>query len=57
MKKKIRDLAKEEIEKICDRNHRKYGTCYDCPLQLEEGSCCFKYLDLDREIEVDEENE
>lgn len=54
MKKKIRDLAKEEIEKICDENHRKYGTCYDCPLQLEEGSCCFKYLDLDREIEVDE---
>ena len=55
MKKKIRDLTDEEIEKVCDRNHRKYGTCYNCPLQLEEGNYCFKYLDLDKEIEVDEE--
>ncbi len=55
MKKKIRDLTEDEMQKICNENHKKYGTCYDCPLQLEEGSYCFKCLDLDREIEVNEE--
>ena len=51
MKKKIRDLTEEEMEKVCDENHRKYGTCYNCPLQLEV-DYCFKYLDLDKETEV-----
>ena len=55
MKKKIKDLTEEEFEKVCNNNYKKYKTCYNCPLQLEEGSCCFKYLDLDKEIEVDEE--
>ena len=54
MKKKIKDLTDEEIEKICDNNHKKYKTCYDCPLQIGEDSC-FKYLDLGKEIEVNEE--
>ena len=45
MKKKIKDLTEEEIEKICDNNYRKYKTCYNCPLQIGEDSC-FKYLDL-----------
>ena len=54
MKKKIGELTDEEIEKICDNNYRKYKTCCNCPLQIGEDSC-FKYLDLDKEIEVDEE--
>ena len=53
MKKKMRDLTDEEIEKICNNNYKKYGTCYECPLQI--GDSCFKYLDLDQEIEVKEE--
>ena len=52
MKKKLGDLTEEEMKKVCYENNRKYGTCYNCPLQLEEGYC-FKYLDLDREIEVE----
>lgn len=53
MKKKIGNLTDKEIEKICDNNYRKYKTCYNCPLQIGEDSC-FKYLDLGKEIEVDE---
>ena len=56
MKKKIRDLTEEEIKKVCDENNRKYGTCYNCPLQLEV-DYCFKYLDLDKEIEVNNNEE
>lgn len=37
---------------ICDNNYKKYKTCYDCPLQIGEDSC-FKYLDLNKEIEVE----
>lgn len=55
MKKKLKDLTDREMEKICDKNYQKYGTCYNCPLQIGEDSCYY-YLDLDREIEV-EENE
>lgn len=51
MKKKLKELTAEEMEKICDNNHKKYKTCYDCPLKIED-DCCFKYLDLDKEIEV-----
>ncbi len=53
MKKKLKDLTDEETEKICDNNHKKYKTCYDCPLQI--GDICFKNLDLDKEVEVEEE--
>lgn len=56
MKKKMRDLTEEEFEKVCDNNYKKYKTCYGCPLLIGDDSC-FKYLDLDQEIEVDEENE
>ena len=52
---KMRDLTNEEMEKICDKNHQKYGTCYECPLQIEGGNC-FKYLDLDKEIEVEDDD-
>ena len=54
MKKKICDLTDKEMKKICYENHRKYNTCCDCPLQIGEDSC-FQYLDLDREIEVEED--
>jgi len=54
MKKKIKDLTNEEIEKICDNNRKKYKTCYDCPLKIGEDSC-FKCLDLDKVIEVIED--
>ncbi len=54
MKKKFRDLTDEEMDQICNKNHQKYGTCYDCPLKIGEDRC-FKYLDLDKEIEVKEE--
>lgn len=53
MKKKLKDLTDEEMEKICNNNYKKYKTCYDCPLQMEDGPC-FKNLDLDQEIEVEE---
>ena len=53
MKKKIGDLTLKEIRKICDNNHKKYKTCYGCPLQIGEDSC-FKYLDLEKEVEVEE---
>lgn len=56
MKKKMRDLTDKEMEKICDKNYQKYGTCYDCPLQIEGNNNCFKYFDLDQEIEVEEDD-
>lgn len=54
MKKKIGDLTDKEMEKICHKNYGKYKTCYDCPLKIGDDSC-FKYLDLDKEIEVEED--
>lgn len=54
MLKKLKDLTNEEMEKICDSNYQKYHTCYECPLQIGESNC-FKFLDLDQEIEVKDE--
>ena len=54
MKKKIRELTDEEKEQICNKNHKKYGTCYDCPLKIDDYNC-FKYVDSDREVEVEED--
>ena len=55
MKKKIKELTDEEIEKICDDNYKKYKSCYNCPLQVGEHSC-FKFLDLNQEIEIEAED-
>ena len=52
MKKKIRNLTKEEIQIIC-RNHEY---CEDCPFNISENEdtyCITDYLDLDKEIEID----
>ena len=54
MIKKMRNLTDEEMEKICNENHKKYHTCYDCPLQLD-GGYCFKDLELNKEFEVEDE--
>jgi len=54
MIKKIKDLTDKEMERICDKNYQKYHTCYNCPLQIGEDNC-FKFLDLDRAIEVEED--
>lgn len=54
MKKKIKDLTDEEIEKICNENHKKYKTCYNCPLKIGENNC-FKFVDLNKKIEVEDE--
>lgn len=51
--KKIKDLTNDEKKAICDKNYKKYKTCYDCPLQIGKDSC-FKYLDLEQEIETEE---
>lgn len=58
MKKKIRELTDEEMDKICDKNYKKYKTCYDCPLKAGmDSNNCLKYLglDLDQEVEVEED--
>ena len=58
MKKKIRDLTDEDMDKICDKNYKKHKTCYDCPLKAGMDSNNYlKYLglDLDQEIEVEDE--
>ena len=34
-KKQIKDLIKEDFDKICNDNHR----CADCPLRLDNGYC------------------
>ena len=54
MIKKVKDLTNEEMKKFCDKNYQKYHTCYDCPLQIGE-HYCFKFLDLEQEIEVEED--
>lgn len=54
MLKKIRNLTDKDKEKLCNINHKKYGTCYDCPLEIDENHC-FKNLDLDKEVEVEDE--
>lgn len=60
MLKKIKDLNKEELDKICN----KYKCCSPCPLQTDNCNCVYYYV-LDKkwydkkvkeEIEV-EENE
>ena len=52
MIKKIKDLTREEFEKICGKN-----SCDYCPLDLDGTRC--RYSDLehygDEEIEVDED--
>ncbi len=56
MKKKIKDLTEEEMEKLCDIHCQKYNNyCMYCPLKIGTDGC-FKYVDLDQEIEA-EENE
>jgi len=57
MKKKIRDLTKEEIEKLCDNYFEKHKNCQSCPLNGINN--CLKYLglNLDQEIEVEDRSE
>lgn len=47
MKKKLKDLTKEDIALICKNNY-----CDDCPLR--DTLCCPNY-DCDEEVEVPEE--
>lgn len=54
MKKKIGDLTKEEIKKICDKYLNQHEICCDCPLQTTKDDACLRCLDLDKEIEVEE---
>ena len=51
MKKKIKDLTLEEMNKIC----KKQFTCRNCPLK-SSFKTCIKYwgVYLEREVEVDE---
>lgn len=56
MKKKMRDLTYKEMEKIYDNYFGKYKYCKGCILNLGYDRC-FKYLDLDWEIEVESEVE
>lgn len=32
MKKKIKDLTKKDVNKICNKRHEKDDSCKDCPL-------------------------
>ena len=63
MKKKIKDLTLEEMNKIC----RQYKVCLYCPLKTDKSSVrcnCYRDImidvivafDLDTEVEVDESN-
>lgn len=52
MKKKIKDLTKEEIEIICN----KHGNCFECPLIIYDRGTriyCANGI-LSREVEVNE---
>lgn len=57
MKKQIKNLTKEEAEKICNKS----GGCDKCPLNFPSCSYCAKNIilfnkeDLKKEIEVEEE--
>lgn len=56
MKKKIKDLTVEEVEKICD----KQTDCDNCPLDIPSCRICMKDITiynigfLEKEIEVEE---
>ena len=54
--KKFRDLTDEEIDKLCDKQFKKYRTCFECPLKVGDNAC-LKILDLDRAIEVEVNDE
>ncbi len=51
MKKKLKDLTNEEMEKICNKHYDKHKRCAGCILNIGNDHC-MKYLDLDKEIEV-----
>ncbi len=51
MKKKIKDLTKEEMEKFCHDRRDSGHFCWSCPLGVGFDSCLKNY-DLDKEIEV-----
>ena len=51
MKKKIKDLTKEEMKKFCHDRRDSGHFCWDCPLGVGFDSCLENY-DLDKEIEV-----
>jgi len=53
MKKKLKDLTNEEMEKICNKHYDKHKRCAGCILNIGNDHC-MKYLDLDKEIEVEE---
>ena len=56
MKKKIRDLSIEEMEKI----HKKVKHCFLCPINLTSDECQYNVCllaikkSLNKEVEVDE---
>lgn len=53
MKKKIKDLTKEDFKNNC----KKHSACYDCPLSITfdcgKNIICLNDI-LEREVEVDE---
>lgn len=62
MKKKIRDLTKEELEKICRKNGPRIENCKNCPLYQQE-LCIRRALIavagtnfLDREVDIPQQH-
>ena len=50
---KLRDLTDEEINELCDKQFKRYRTCFECPLKLSDDTC-MKIINLDTTIEVEE---
>ena len=48
MKKKIKDLTREETVNIC----KGQAYCYGCPLEFTKKCAGYEYKDEDEEIEI-----
>ena len=49
MKKKIRELTREDIKKLCNQHE-----CYKCPLNIKTMFCWILIEQLDKEVEIEE---
>lgn len=64
MQKKIKDLTKQEIDRICDENWDGHSGCNNCPLNIfnldmsDFSARCYAdvFSELNNEVEVEDDN-
>lgn len=68
MKKKIKDLTKEDVEKICNHQIKQHDSCRYCPLRVSHKLHCLQHFFMvtkyktigefvERKVELNEQKE